>query len=623
MRAIERRLPVGAEAVAGQGAHFRVWAPRARRVEAVLEGPRARGRVALEPEAGGYHAGWAKDAGPGTLYRYSLDGEEPYPDPASRFQPQGPHGPSEIVDPDAYAWRADGWPGLIMKGQVLYELHVGTFTREGTWAAAAEELGRLAQLGVTAVEVMPVAEFPGRFGWGYDGTCLFAPTRLYGRPDDFKRFVDCAHEAGLGVVLDVVYNHFGPDGNYLSKFAELYFNAARPTDWGPAINYDGEGAAPVREFVLSNAAYWISEFRLDGLRLDSTDNVRDESPTHVLAELSARARAAAGRRRILLVAENESQEARLLASIEDGGFGLDGVWNDDFHHAARVAMTGRREGYYSGYSGAPQELLSAALGGFLYQGQYYAWQQKRRGSPTAAPIAAFIQCLENHDQIANSLCGRRLRDSTSPARRRVMTALLLLGPGTPLLFQGQEYDASTPFAYFADHPGELGRAVREGRAVFLNQFENTAEEHARRFIPDPGDPATFERCRLDPAERARNAEATALVRDLLRLRRSDSVLREQRADIARGAVLGPAAFAIRFSQRGGHDRLFLVNLGADFEVAGAAPILAPPAGSRWERAWTSESPRYGGEGAFPPEDERGRWRLQAESASFLKGVTRV
>src|SRR4051794_28835452 len=348
-----RRRPVGAEPLDAGRTHFRVWAPARKRVAVVI----GDAVTDLAAEADGYFSAEA-DAGPGATYRFRLDEDEYlYPDPASRFQPQGPHGPSEVIDPAAFRWNDRAWKGLSPRGRVIYELHVGTFTPEGTWQAALDHLPRLAELGVNVVEVMPVADFPGRFGWGYDGVDLYAPTRLYGRPDDFRAFVDRAHAAGIGVMLDVVYNHLGPDGNYLTQFSDSWFTDRHVTDWGEPINFYGPGSGPVREFYVANAAYWIREFHLDGLRLDATQNIYDRPENHVLAEVVRAARAAAGGRSIVIVAENEPQETRLVRAPERGGYGIDALWNDDFHHTAMVALTGRAEAYYGDYRGTPQELV--------------------------------------------------------------------------------------------------------------------------------------------------------------------------------------------------------------------------------------------------------------------------
>ncbi|HXH82383.1 MAG TPA: malto-oligosyltrehalose trehalohydrolase [Candidatus Tectomicrobia bacterium] len=612
----QRRLPVGAELTGAKGVHVRVWAPRARLVEVVLQdGP----TVALEPEPGGYHAGLVDSARPGTRYRFRLDGGSLLPDPASRFQPEGPHGPSCVIDPSAFAWTDGGWRGVRLAGQVLYEMHVGTFTREGTWEAAARELPELARAGITLIEMMPVAEFPGRFGWGYDGVDLFAPTRLYGEPDDLRRFVDRAHALGLGVILDVVYNHLGPDGNYLKAFSEDYFTDRYANEWGEAINLDGEGSAAVREFVLASAAHWIDEYHLDGLRLDATQQMYDASPEHILAALARVVRAAARGRDTLLIAENEPQDVRLVRPPEEGGYGLDAVWNDDFHHAAVVALTGLTAAYYSDYRGTAQEFVSAMKRGFLYQGQRYRWQKKRRGTPTyGLPPATFVTFIQNHDQIANSARGHRRHLLTSPGRYKAMTALMLLGPGTPLLFQGQEFGASAPFLYFADHKPELARQVRRGRADFLRQFPALAAPEMQEQLPDPADRDTFERSRLDLSERERHAETYALHRDLLALRREDAVFASQRPGGLDGAVLSPDAFVLRYFDGEHDERLLLVNLGRELTIDPAPePLLAPPAGARWEVRWSSEDPRYGGVGTPPVESDEG-WHLPAESAIVMQ-----
>jgi maltooligosyltrehalose trehalohydrolase len=616
------RLPVGAE-VRPDGVHFRVWAPRRERVEVVFEGPTGSWPLSLEllPEGDGYFSGLVEGAGDGALYRFRLDGGGLFPDPASRFQPQGPHGPSRVVDAERFRWSDAGWPGVRLAGQVLYEMHVGTFTQAGTWAAAARELPALADLGVTLIEVMPVAEFAGRFGWGYDGVDLFAPSHLYGEPDDFRRFVDRAHAAGVGVILDVVYNHLGPDGNYLQEFSPGYFTGRYANDWGEAIDFDGPGAGPVRELYLANARYWVAEFHLDGLRLDATQDVHDDSAEPILAAVGGQARQAAGGRAIVLIAENERQDARLVRPLARGGHGLDALWNDDFHHAAMVALTGRSEAYYSDYLGTPQELVSAVKHGFLYQGQRYSWQRQRRGSPGLdLPPAAFVHYLQNHDQVANSARGERCSQLASPGCLRALTALLLLGPQTPLLFQGQEFAASSPFLYFADHGPELAAAVRRGRQEFLAQFPSLTAPEMQAAIPDPADPVTFARSKLDFAERERHAGAYALHRDLLRLRRDDPVFAAQGARGVDGAVLGEQAFVLRFfSGNGADDRLLFVNLGRDLHLVPAPePLLAPPAMARWQVLWSSEEPRYGGAGAPPPEDEGGGWHLPGHAAVALR-----
>jgi maltooligosyltrehalose trehalohydrolase len=501
----------------------------------------------------------------------------------------------------------------------MYEMHLGTFTREGTWAAAMKELPELAAVGITMLEVMPIADFPGTFGWGYDGVNPFAPTRLYGGPDDARRFVDAAHRLGLGVLLDVVYNHLGPDGNYLKQFAEAYFTNRYKTDWGEAINLDGPDSGPVRDYFVANAAYWIDEFHFDGLRLDATQNVYDSSEDHFLAALARRTRAAAGQRSILLVAENELQDVKLVRPPEQNGYGLDALWNDDFHHTARVALTGRREAYYVDYLGSPQELVSALKWGYLYQGQYYTHHHVRRGtSSCGVPPSVFVTYVQNHDQIANSGRGQRIHELTSPGRLRSLTALTLLGPGTPLLFQGQEFAASAPFLFFADHNPDLAKLVRKGRAEFLARFPSLAVPAMQALLADPADRATFERCKLDFAERQRHAPLYALHRDLLKLRRDDPVFRGQKERGVDGAILAPQAFVLRYFGGDGDDRLLLVNLGRDLHLEVAPePLLAPPEGKEWALLWSSESPVYGTGGTAPVETEAG-WFLPGEAAVVLR-----
>ena len=440
-----------------------------------------------------------------------------------------------------------------------------------------------------------------------------------------KRLVDEAHARGLAVVMDVVYNHLGPSGNYLREFGP-YFTDRYATPWGDAINFDGPGSEGVRELVVANAGYWIDEFHLDGLRLDAVQAIADRSPEHVLAAVARRAREAAGGRGIVIVAESETQQAYLLRPADQGGCGLDGVWNDDFHHTARVALTGRREAYYSDYFGTPQELVSAAKHGYLYQGQLYPWQRQRRGEPALGfPPERFVACLENHDQVANTARGERLAAKADAGRLRALTALLLLGPWTPMLFQGQEWGSSRPFLYFADHHAELAALVAKGRREFLRQFPSLASVEAREAVADPGSRATFEASKLDWREResARGRRMLALHRDLLELRRGDPAVRAQGAHGLDGAVLAEHAFVLRFFAADGADRLLAVNLGRDLELrAIPEPLVGPPAGKRWRTAWSSDETRYGGDGATEVEDEGFGWRLPAHCAALLAPAPR-
>jgi maltooligosyltrehalose trehalohydrolase len=584
-------------------------------VEIVLS--RGASAAPLAGEAHGYFAG-SVAAQAGDVYQFRLDGSDRlYPDPASRFQPEGPHGASMIVDSTRFSWTDHAWNGVSIEGQVLYELHAGTFTREGTWAAAARELAELGSVGITVIEIMPLAEFDGRFGWGYDGVDLFAPSHLYGSPDDLRTFVDQAHAQGIGVILDVVYNHLGPAGNYLRQFSPSYFSDRYENEWGDAINFDGRNSGPVREFFLANAGYWVEEFHIDGLRLDATQQIFDRSPRYICAEIAAEVRAKARGRSTIVVAENEPQHVKLVRPEAKGGYGLDAVWNDDFHHSAMVALTGRAEAYYSNTNGDPQEFISAAKYGYLYQGQYYHWQRQPRGTPGLdIPPSRFVLYLQNHDQVANSARGLRGHQLTSPSRWRAMTAVMLLLPGTPMLFQGQEFSASTPFLYFADFEGELAAAVRKGRAEFLTQFPSLRGFEASTTLDDPGDRQTFERCKLNFGERYTNADAYALHRDLLRLRRETPAFRSQQRGAVDGAVLAQHAFALRFFSDEG-DRVLIVNLGRDLgRPSFPEPLVAPSERSGWIVEWSSEDPTYGGLGT-PDVWPEGRWCLPGESALVL------
>lgn len=604
--------PVGAQP-RKEGTSFRVWADSRKNVSVVVKGQ----EYPLESEGNGYFQTFVPAAADGDCYSFLLDGEGPFPDPASRFQPQGPHGPSQIVDPDNFSWTDSAWQGVQLPSQVIYELHVGTFTPEGTWQSAIRELSALAELGVTIVEVMPVSEFQGSFGWGYDGVDLFAPTRNYGLPDDFRSFVDAAHCHKIGVILDVVYNHLGPDGNYLPLFSKHYFTDDHKTDWGAAINFYSHKSAPVREFFSSNAAYWITEYRLDGLRLDATQNIYDKSNDHIIAELSREARKAAGRRNIIIVGENEPQDTTLIRPQCSGGLGIDALWNDDYHHSVTVAATGKRGAYYMDYLGTPQELLSSLKYGFLYQGQWYSWQRQRRGTSTfGTNPAAMIVFLQNHDQVANSARGQRLHALTTFGRLKALTAVTLLGPATPMLFQGQEFASSAPFLFFADHNPELAKLVRGGRAEFLAQWRNLALGQVK--YDDPCSRETFEKCKLNFTERLKNKHIYALHKDLLALRRTELMFSRQTRHFD-GAVIGPEACVVRFfSEDYKDDRLLVVNLGPDLNLSPSpVPLLGHARDTEWTILWSSEDPAYGGDGTAPLDSDL-NWTIPGHAAVILR-----
>jgi maltooligosyltrehalose trehalohydrolase len=619
---LTRQLPIGTELTA-DGAHFRVWAPECRSVRVEFESSQARSPLELAPDEPGYFSGLASDAAAGDRYRLRLDGgNELWPDPASRFQAEGPEGASELIDPSGFIWDDSDWPGASIAGQVFYEMHVGTFTSEGTWPAAARQLPELARLGITVVELMPVAEFPGKFGWSYDGANQFAPTHLYGSPDDFRRFVDEAHRCRIAVILDVVYNHLGAIGERLLRpFSAAYFSRSHKNDWGSAINFDGDECGPVREFFLANVRHWIVEYHLDGLRIDATQAFHDRSKSHILRDLAQEARSAAGGRKIIVAGESEPQRAELLRSADVGGCELDALANDDFHHAAMVRLTGRREAYYSDYEGSAEEFIACAKWGYLFQGQRYAWQDNPRGTPALDVKAErFINFLQNHDQLANSPTGLRAHELTSRGRFRAMTALFLLAPQTPMLFQGQEFAASSPFFYFNDcAAGDAGEVAR-GRAKFLSQFPSYALPEVQAHLPAPSDPDLFRRCKLDFGERQRHAQVYALHLDLLRLRREDPVLRQHDAARIHGATLGPDAFLLRFLPEDPEvvsTRLLIVNFGPDLRRESISqPLIAPPNRTRWNILWSSEDSRYGGTGTPPLETPKG-WQIPGETAVVL------
>jgi maltooligosyltrehalose trehalohydrolase len=601
---------------------FRVWAPQAQHVEVVFEsGAR---ELPLEREPDGYFSAGTTRAGLcGQLYKYRVDGGGPWPDPCSRFQPQGVHGPSQIVDPGEFGWSDAAWRGARIRGQVIYELHVGAFTQPGTFDAAAEKLAYLRDLGITMIEVMPIAECPGRWNWGYDGVQLFAPYHVYGDHDAFRRFVDQAHAHGLAVILDVVYNHLGPDGNYLRTYSPWYFSERHSTDWGDALNFDGEHCAGMRRLVVENVRYWLREFHVDGFRLDATQSIFDAGPRHIIAELVEVARATARPKDIVIVAENEEQRGEHLLPPERGGFGLDSMWNDDWHHAAKVALTGNRHAYFNDYGGRAQEFISCVRSGFLYQGQWYSWQKQPRGSPMrGAPASACVVFLENHDQVGNTFIGDRVHSTTAPALYRTLAALTLLAPQTPMLFMGQEFAASTRFMFFADHNPELAGLVHSGRREFLRQFQAYADPAAQALVADPAAPATFMDSKLIWSEAERHAHVVTFHRELLRLRAHDPVISRQDSTCIEGATLSEYAFVLRWFDDEHGDRLLVVNLDRELpRVPASEPLLAPPRGSVWKLAWSSDDPRYGGHGITDPASgSRGEWRLGAQSTVLFVAI---
>ena len=582
-----------------RGTRFRVWAANARRVEVVLyEGDRLVAAHDLAPERDGYFAGYIAGVPPGARYMYRLDGGEPRPDPAARFQPTGVHGPSQVVDPSAFRWSDGDWRGIMLEDLVLYELHVGTATPEGTFDALIARLDESRALGATAIELMPVADFPGARNWGYDGVCLFAPARAYGGPQGLRRLIDAAHARGLAVVLDVVYNHLGPDGNYLRQFSAAYFTSRHITPWGEGLNFDGPDSRPVRDFFVANACAWVHEYHLDGLRLDATHALRDDSPRHIVAEIAAAVRDSLPRdRAFLLIAEDERNSPRLVQPVSAGGYGLDALWADDFHHQLRVALAGDHEGYYADYGGSAADLATTLRIGWFYTGQRSIYLKRPRGAPAGdIPPPRFVHCIQNHDQIGNRALGERLNHQIALDAYRAAAALLLLGPYTPLLFMGQEWAASTPFLFFTDHHEELGRRVTAGRRAEFAHFAAFSGEQ----VPDPQALDTFLRSKLrwDERDQPPHAGVLRLYRDLLELRRRLPALRERSRESFMVAPLGDHALALRRTSVSPSDMLLLiVNLRGVLRLdLQARPETSAPDGFGWSPIFDSEGPAYGGRG---------------------------
>ncbi len=576
-------MPFGAEITNG-GVRFALWAPTATAVALVLDGT----EHPMPDEGRGWRRLVRPDAGPGSRYAFRIDGDLLVPDPASRFQPDDVHRESLVVDPGSYTWQDAAWRGRPWEETVLYEVHVGTATPEGTYAALADKLEELRDVGVTAIELLPIGEFPGSRNWGYDGVLPYAPDAAYGTPDDLKRFVDRAHALGLQVFLDVVYNHFGPSGNYLHAYAKTFFTERHPTPWGAGINVDGEGAQPVRDFFIHNALYWIEEFHIDGLRFDAVHAIVDDSPTHFLEELATRVRAAVGEaREVHLVLENEANQARWLPRDANGRPRLHTAqWADDSHNSWHPLLTGEAEGYYEDFADKPVERLGRALAeGFVYQGdpsQHHGG--KVRGERSAhLPPSAFVGFLQNHDQVGNRAFGERLSHIVDEERLALARALFLLSPQIPLLFQGEDWAASAPFLFFVDFESDpgLAEAVRNGRRREFSKFKAFADPETRERIPDPTDRTTFESSRLDWSEigHSPHREIREDTRALLRLRQ-DHIVPLTKTAFQGGAYTLPQTDALDVTWRfaGGTLRL-VANFGqgeASVEVGGLRPVWSSP-----------------------------------------------
>jgi len=573
-------MPFGAQLQGDGGTRFRLWAPGAKRVDLRLQTGAGEHLFPMQALDMGWFGLTANGAPAGSRYSFHIDGKLDVPDPASRFNPDDIHAPSMVVDPLAFDWPDRDWRGRPWEEAVIYELHVGTFSAAGTFAGVESRLDYLVDLGVTAIELMPVSDFPGRRNWGYDGVLPFAPDASYGTPVEFKQLVAAAHARGLMVFLDVVYNHFGPEGNYLHVYAPAFFNAEKHTPWGAALNFDAAQSAQVRGFFLHNALYWIEEFHLDGLRLDAVHAIVDESQPGFIAELAAALRQGPGAaRQVHLIVENDHNQARHLIRGEDGAARLaTAQWNDDLHHALHVLITGERDGYYIDYAQRPLWMLGRSLAeGFAFQGEASA---ARNGSPrgersAALPATAFISFLQTHDQVGNRAMGERLGMLASPDAMRAAVTCLLLSPHTPMLFMGEEFDSSSPFLFFCDFGPDLANAVREGRRAEFGRFEKFRDPRVREAIPDPNAPLTFEMSKLQWGEVGEpgHKEWHELYRELLRLRHTH--LAPRLAMLRQGGgftLVGDSGLRIEWPFADGAS----LHLSGNFSGVGISGMPRPP-----------------------------------------------
>jgi malto-oligosyltrehalose trehalohydrolase len=555
-------MPFGAMPGHG-GVTFRLWAPKVEGISILLDG--SPDPVRLTPLGDGWHREFISGAGPGSLYSYVLPDGRRVPDPASRFQPHDVHGPSEVIDPRAFVWECERWVGRPWNEAIIYELHVGTFTSEGTFLAAIRKLDHLAALGITAIELMPVADFPGKRNWGYDGVALFAPESTYGRPEHLKAFIDAAHLRGLMVMLDVVYNHFGPEGNYLPLYAPI-FTERHHTPWGAAVNYDAQGSSTVRELVIENALYWLEEFQFDGLRLDAVHSIIDESPKDLLEELAVRCRGAHPERHIHLILENEDNDPdRLIRSAHGRPLRYTAQWNDDLHHCLHVISTGETAGYYGDYRQPVAQLGRTLAEGFAFQGEQMAYSGRRRGRPSAhLPPTAFVAFLQNHDQVGNRAFGDRLHHSAPPAAFRAAASIYLLSPQIPMLFMGEEWMASAPFPFFCDFGPDLAKAVTNGRREEFSRFPEFKDPERRRQIPDPSACETFNSAKLDWNEltRSPHAEARRWYSEIVAVRQGEicPLLPLISAGAGTYEAFAPAGLLVRWTLVNGSELQLVANL---------------------------------------------------------------
>lgn len=590
----ERRRPApGATMTGPQSVSFRVWAPGSNDVSVKIVSAGATAEIPLNKDPMGYFEGVAKGVRPGDLYFYVLDHDHRYPDPASRFQPNGVHGASQVVDPAEFLWEDTGWKGISLKDFIIYEMHIGTFTKEGTFGAVIPLLDSLVDLGITAVELMPVAQFPGHRNWGYDGVYPFAPQNSYGGPTGLKELINSAHKKGLAVILDVVYNHLGPEGNYLGHYAP-YFTDRYRTPWGDAINFDGPHSDEVRRFFIDNAIYWIEEFHVDGLRLDAVHGIFDFSALHFLRELRDCVRLQAERmgREIPVIAESDLNDVRVINPPEIGGHGLDAQWDDDFHHALHTLVTDERMGYYADF-GKPAQLEKVFREGFAYTGQYSRFRKRRHGnSPKGRPSSQFIVFSQSHDQVGNRMAGDRTSLTLSFEQLKLAAGVVIFSPFVPLIFMGEEYGETAPFRYFTSHSdNDLGRAVRQGREKEFASFKWNGE------VPDPQDEKTFIDSRLN---RHLFREGThgilfTFYRELIGLRKDIPVLRDPVNENMEATTLDDKAFYVRRWVSG--DEVFILyNFGGD-TLRSSLQLHR----EKWEKVLESSAKQWGGGGEHAPE----------------------
>lgn len=608
MRSALKILPEPAQpAVRSQGAElteagvrYRTWCEH-ENVQVLLVRPDATivRTLPLQPEGDGFFSGTDREGAAGDLYRYQFNAGQGWPDPASRWQPLGVHGPSMVIDPHAFVWSDAAWSRPSLDELIIYELHLGTFTPDGTFRSAIEKLNHLVDLGVNAIELMPLADFPGERNWGYDGVSLYAPSRAYGHPDDLRALVDAAHGRGLAVVLDAVYNHLGPDGNYIGCYGREYWNQNHKTPWGAGLNFEHP---VVRRFFAENAEYWMREFHIDGFRLDATHAIQDDSEPHILAEIAERIHSLGG----FVVAEDERNDPRLLRAHEQNGFGLDGCWADDFHHVVRVMLTREQESYYQNYQGSVAELAETMTHGWLFRGQPQKTSGKPRGGdPIEASPEQFIYCISNHDQVGNRALGERIGQAISPAAYRAASALLCLVPQTPMLFMGQEWNASTPFQFFTDHSAELGKKITAGRRREFQHFAAFRDPALLQTIPDPQAASTFQNSKLrwEEIEKEEHAGVLALYREFLQMRRRTRFFQKRDKSEERVAILEDAIVVLLFGPKNHPELAVLVDLVgghafSDFEQS----LVRLTNGRSWRTVLSSNEPRFGGGHSQPFEE---------------------